>query len=238
MIHGVIPSKECTFMDIIEKMISELKQNKKKAFTLAEALITLVIIGVIAALTIPAILLNTEQHEYKSALKKALSMLNQVIELNIALDGYGPLGAENMTDATYEDSLFEMFRKRMNVISTSTAYPWGGTDNYAFFTADGMRYEFPTTPKLTGITLSANNGHCAVAQGNVEDDYGVFRNDPCLVVVDVNGERRPNPRKTTGYKIPAATGRSKILDVFPILITDKHAVPYGVVAQRALFQTD
>ena len=233
-------------MDIIEKMISELKQNKKKAFTLAEALITLVIIGVIAALTIPAILVNTEQHEYKSALKKALSMLNQVIELNIALDGYGPLGAEDMTTPTYEDSLFEMFRKRMNVISTSTAYPWGGTDNYAFYTADGMRYEFPLTPKLTGATLATNTGHCAAytdqadVYGNkgVEDDYGIFRNTPCLVVVDVNGERRPNPRKTKGYKVPAATGRSKILDVFPVLITDKHAVPFGVVAQRALFHSN
>ena len=50
-------------------MISSKKQNSKKGFTLAEALVTLVIIGVIAALTIPAILVNTEQHEYKSALK-------------------------------------------------------------------------------------------------------------------------------------------------------------------------
>ena len=44
-------------------------ERKKYGFTLAEALITLVIIGVIAALTIPAILVNTEQHEYNSALK-------------------------------------------------------------------------------------------------------------------------------------------------------------------------
>ena len=80
-------------------MISEsIRQQKKKGFTLAEALVTLVIIGVIAALTIPAILVNTEQHEYKSALKKALSALNQVIELNIALEGYGPLEASDMTD--------------------------------------------------------------------------------------------------------------------------------------------
>lgn len=222
-------------------MLIGLKQNNKKGFTLAEALITLVIIGIIAALTIPAILINTEQHEYKSAFKKALASLNQVIELNIALDGYGPLGAEDMTNATYEDSLFEMFRARMNVISTSTDYDWGNVSNYAFFTADGMRYEFPSEPTLKGdnITLSTNNGHCASPGIDTEDDYGKFYNAPCLVVVDVNGERRPNPRKTTGsYKIPQATGRSKILDVFPVLITDKNAYPFGVVAQRAIFQQD
>ena len=73
------------------KVIDNTNKTKYKGFTLAEALITLVILGVIAALTIPAILVNTEQHEYKSALKKALSALNQVIELNVALEGYGPL---------------------------------------------------------------------------------------------------------------------------------------------------
>lgn len=212
---------------------------KHKAFTLAEALITLVIIGVIAALTIPAILVNTEQHEYKSALKKALSTLNQVIELNVALEGYGPLETVPMTSPTTEDSLFEMFRNRMNVISTSNAYDWGSQTNYAFFTADGMRYEFPTTPNIKGGTFNALNYHCATPAGNIQDDSGEVANLPCLIVVDVNGQRRPNPRKTRGsYKVPGTKGRSKILDVFPIIITDKNAYPYGVVAQRAMFQHD
>ncbi len=212
---------------------------KKKAFTLAEALITLVIIGVIAALTIPAILVNTEQHEYKSALKKALSALNQVIELNIALEGYGPIEAGNMDNPTAEDSLFEMFRNRMNVISTSDTYDRGGTANYTFFTADGMRYEFPETPSINGGTFATSNGHCARSAGNVQDDSGETKNLPCLIIVDVNGQRRPNPLKSGGsYKVPGTKGRSKILDVFPIIITDINAYPYGVVAQRAMFQHD
>ena len=217
-------------------------KRKYRGFTLAEALITLVIIGVIAALTIPAILVNTEQHEYKSALKKALSALNQVIELNIALEGYGPLETVSMASPTTEDSLFEMFRNRMNVISTSTAYDWGNTSNYAFFTADGMRYEFPTDPKFYSgysINLATKNYHCATPEGNIQDDAGNVANEPCMIIVDVNGQRRPNPRKTKGsYKVPGTQGRSKILDVFPILITDKNAYPFGVVAQRAMFQHD
>ena len=218
--------------------------TKRKAFTLAEALITLVIIGVIAALTIPAILVNTEQHEYKSALKKALSALNQVIELNIALEGYGPLEAGYMDNPTLEDSLFEMFRNRMNVISTSHSYDRGGTANYTFFTADGMRYEFPLEPNnMNGGTFSTTNGKCARPDGNVQDDLGITYNLPCLVIVDVNGQRRPNPLKDgrgggTSYKVPGTGGRSKILDVFPIIITDINAYPYGVVGQRAMFQHD
>ena len=204
---------------------------------MAEALITLVIIGIIAALTIPGILINTEQHEYKSALKKALSSLNQVIELNIALDGYGPIEAVTMNTPDAEDSLYELFRNRMNVISLSKAYDWGGTTNYAFYTGDGMRFEFPTTPNIKGGTFATNNGKCATPGGKIEDSLGTEYNDPCLIIVDVNGDRKPNPRKTKGaYKVPAATARSKVLDVFPIIITDKNAYPYGVVAQRAMFQ--
>ena len=219
-------------------------KRKQKAFTLAEALVTLVIIGVIAALTIPGILVNTEQHEYKSALKKALSMLNQVIELNIALEGYGPVESAPVT-ADSEDSFFHMFRNRMNVISTSTSYSWGGKDNYAFFTADGMRYEFPKNPETLGIggnpapVFSAGNQQCASPNARIQNDAGVEKNEPCLIIVDVNGQRRPNPMKTPGsYKVPGYTGRSKILDVFPIIVTDKNAYPFGIVAQRAMFQHD
>lgn len=224
-------------MENFKLMKSGTIKNKKKGFTLAEALVTLVIIGVIAALTIPAILVNTEQHEYKSALKKALSALNQVIELNIALEGFGPL--ETTPTPTAEDSLFELFRNRMNVISTSDAYDWGNTSNYAFFTADGMRYEFPTQPAITGATFATGNAKCAFPGARVQDEMGDEYNDPCLIIVDVNGQRKPNPRKTKGsYKVPKSTGRSKILDVFPIIITDRNAYPFGIVAQRAMFQHD
>ncbi len=215
--------------------------RKRQAFTLAEALITLVLIGVIAALTIPAILVNTEQHEYKTGLKKAISALNQVIELNIALEGYGPIEIESAGGmGTKDDSIYNFFRKRMNVISTSSAYNGGGTANWAFFTADGMRYEFPASPEglMSGHSnFATSNEKCARTGEKIQDDSGTPRDKPCLVIVDVNGERKPNPNKNrNSYKVPATTGSSKILDVFPIVITDINAYPFGIVGQRALFQ--
>ena len=50
---------------------------KKLGFTLAEVLITLVIIGVIAAMTVPTLMNNTNAQEFRSALKKAISVANQ-----------------------------------------------------------------------------------------------------------------------------------------------------------------
>ena len=43
---------------------------KKNGFTLAEVLITLAIIGVVATLTLPALMTNTAEQQAKTALKK------------------------------------------------------------------------------------------------------------------------------------------------------------------------
>ena len=51
----------------------------KPAFTLAEVLITLGIIGIIAALTLPAVINNTQKKERREALKKAYSVLQQAL---------------------------------------------------------------------------------------------------------------------------------------------------------------
>ena len=49
------------------------------AFTLAEVLITLGIIGVVAAMTLPSLINNTEKQERREALKKAYSVLQQAL---------------------------------------------------------------------------------------------------------------------------------------------------------------
>lgn len=53
--------------------------NLKKGFTLAEVLITLGIIGVVAAMTLPSVINNSKSKEYEALLKKAYSTLSQAI---------------------------------------------------------------------------------------------------------------------------------------------------------------
>jgi len=45
---------------------------KTKAFTLAEVLLTLAIIGVVAALTIPAVITKVTKDQYVTGLKKSI----------------------------------------------------------------------------------------------------------------------------------------------------------------------
>lgn len=60
---------------------------KNSAFTLAEVLITLAIIGIVAAMTIPTLLNNTSDKQTVSALKKSYSTLSQAFNLAVQENG-------------------------------------------------------------------------------------------------------------------------------------------------------
>lgn len=80
--------------------------EKNKGFTLAEVLITIAIIGVIAALNIPTLLQGTNKEEMKVAYKKAFSSANQALRsanMNgkvVSFSGtYGSTGGQKNFDA-------------------------------------------------------------------------------------------------------------------------------------------
>lgn len=58
-----------------------------KGFTLAEVLITLGIIGVVAALTLPALIQNTQKKELEAGLKKGASEIAQALNMYQAENG-------------------------------------------------------------------------------------------------------------------------------------------------------
>lgn len=58
-----------------------------QGFTLAEVLITLGIIGVVAAMTLPALVQNSRNKELQSGLKKAYSTISQALDLYQAENG-------------------------------------------------------------------------------------------------------------------------------------------------------
>ena len=225
-----------------------------KAFTLAEVLITLAIIGVVAAISIPSVISNSQQQEFKTGLRKAVSVLNSAITMNMALDGESPYDNAN---------LFGYLMKHMSVIETATmrqkywTYPNYG--NLAFYTNDGMRYEFRLGDSQSKKPLYENPNVNVCLKNQSGDNlyegcggcgsYGLNNNSdgttkpPCLITVDVNGDRKPNPANVdckkqecaSPYKFSDPLGL-KLTDMFTIMITDKQAIPYGVAAQKAMYQ--
>ena len=238
----------------------------KKGFTLAEVLITLAIIGVVAAIAIPSVISNSQQQEFKTGLRKAVSVLNSAITMNIAIDGETPYDNGN---------LYGYLMKHMNIIESTTSlfkkyYNPTGAANVAFYTADGMRFEFRKGPYNGTIMPLYENPNIQVCSksttysttwespsGNIIGgcggcgSYGLNSNSdgttkpPCLVMVDVNGDRKPNPHNINctssacgsenKYRMSDPLGL-KLTDLFTIMITDKQAIPYGIAAQRAMYQ--
>ncbi len=239
----------------------------KKGFTLAEVLITLAIIGVVAAISIPSVISNSQQQEFKTGLRKAVSVLNSAITMNMAIDGESP----------YDNAdLYNYLQRHMNVIETfpylskkfSVSCTAGTTDcttnNSGFYTADGMRYEFFRN-KLNKFPLHENSK--IFACGGSADitnlhpggticggcgSYGLNNNTdnttkpPCIITVDINGDRKPNPANVNCKSVGGCSDENifkysdplgiKLMDIFSIMITDKQAIPYGVAAQRAMYQ--
>ena len=58
--------------------------RKEFAFTLAEVLITLGIIGVVAAMTIPTLMTNIKSTQYLAQFKKSLSKIPRLAKYSIS----------------------------------------------------------------------------------------------------------------------------------------------------------
>ena len=251
----------------------------KKGFTLAEVLITLAIIGVVAAIAIPSVISNSQQQEFKTGLKKAVSVLNSAITMNIALDGESPY--DNI-------DTYQYLQRHMSVLKSTYALPWyslfqawdGHTyssyGNAAFYTTDGMRFEVDdqrTAGQASNSLLKLHESDinaCFITRGtntsSTSSDayylpcggcgsYGLKHNPnnttkpPCAILVDVNGDRKPTPQKVANsssaddraklgvqkYWIPTLES-NRVSDIFVVLITEDRAIPYGVVAQKAMYQ--
>ena len=233
-------------------------------FTLAEVLITLAIIGVVAAISIPSVISNSQQQEFKTGLKKAVSVLNSAITMNMALDGESPYDNKD---------LFNYLQKHMAILETTssihakylTTPAWGNNTaftNSAFYTVDGMRFEFNRHNSFASINerLYLYGTNIALCPGNLTTfsgsdscggcgSYGLSNNPdgttkpPCLIVVDINGDRKPNPANVNCKEYSCATPLKysdplglKLTDLFTIMITDREAIPYGIAAQRAMYQ--
>lgn len=181
--------------------------NSKRfnGFTLAEVLITLTIIGVVASMSIPGIVANKNKTEYVTGLKKAYATLSQVMQRitqqagcinDLKCTGYfvGDNDPQAIGDAMVANMSVTKNCERAILATSSDEGCWplpytlDGTGNgidfdrisyYKFITADGMSF-----------VVRDDNGNC-----NTDDsasDTGPLFNVCGSVAVDINGKKGPN----------------------------------------------
>ncbi len=131
-----------------EKSKKKTWNNYNSSFTLAEVLITLGIIGVVAAMTLPALIQKQNEKATVVQLKKAYSMLSQAVLAEIAENGTVDnwnLGntdiglkddnGNSILDNTGREKFAQILKKHLKVIST----PQEG--DFQFYTLDGTYLE-------------------------------------------------------------------------------------------------
>ena len=230
-------------------------RTKKFGFTLAEVLITLGIIGVVAAMTIPTLISNTNSAKFRSQYKKTLSTLNQAALMGTAqydldfasLTGTGT--CDGTSDPKVEASICALINGTLSgatylekddiKVNGSGTYnpsgngiPAGWTAAYQL--ADGSMFAFNTG--AVGCTLEVG-----------EDVTGLA--DTCKGFIDVNGPTLPNKAVQCGggggSTATASTVGDCIVrnnaadmgDIFPVVFHDGTVEPLTNAARYVLNQS-
>lgn len=172
---------------------------KKSAFTLAEVLITLVILGIIAAITIPVILSNHSREEQKSRVKKAYSTLANAMTKVKAAGGDLEF---DFVDANNEN-INNWYNKYLapNLITMKVCYDtagcWHNDDNLLLNGTPvpwnrkgvGIGHNIITAILNDGTTINLD----VHSQNRMVNYFGVNSNTVGLVIFfDINGGRKPN----------------------------------------------
>ena len=211
--------------------------TKRFGFTLAEVLITLGIIGVVAAMTMPTLMNQTNGAQYKAAYKKALSAISQAVTLNVALDDVsfadtlaGTAGSQAAN--TNGASIASLLTSRMNVVKATTADSNGVGYSIA---ANGSTL----TQAAGNTTLFFNDGStftfvgdeagCTQGQAGVTDH-------PCYGYLDVNGAKGPNKVvKCSSGTTDADCVADNPTDVYPVVFYDQTILPNSPAARAVLY---
>ncbi len=173
--------------------VGTFDNNRRAAFTLAEVLITLGIIGIVAALTIPTLMSNYREKLLVNQLKKINSTLAQ--SLTLAEVQNGNIGeikvtlnvAEKLFDA-YWVPYFKMAKLCNDSYSTcgyASNMPFKSPKSYS----DSLLVWNPQSRKAF---LGQDGAFYLVCFFIVSDDTGLPVLDKNYIVVDLNGSKEPN----------------------------------------------
>lgn len=206
---------------LTEVFLSHSAGQRKTAFTfgftLAEVLITLGIIGVVAAMTMPVLTEKVNHIIAVNRLKKMYTTLSQAMLYTVAKDGdYSALGITDTDTESmlnwYNNSLKQQLKITKECIDTSGCWAYttkalnGATPSY-HRPGVGLGYNIVVFNTVDGYSVDMD------AYSKVDGTFGVnVNNNYVAVYVDINGNKNPN---TIGK------------DIFAFVFTEKGFVPAG-----------
>ena len=162
----------------------------KKAFTLAEVLITLGIIGVVAALTMPSLMANYKKSVAKNQFKKTYSTLTNAFNQTVQDLGESVNCSHQSYTSEACKELWNEFVKNLNVVKycETDAYAQGCVPNYS-------PEIFPRTQGCGGFSaaqIKEQQPAAVLADGSIIFPYGWQKTLYPAIGFDINGFKKPN----------------------------------------------
>lgn len=158
--------------------------QRKTAFTLAEVLVTLGIIGVVSAMTVPSLMQNYQRQSYVTQLHKVYNEFSQaamnVLTENNALSlKESPFNSGNLSVTTKSETFIKDHFKVISDCGTGLKAPCFD-QNYKTLKGEAVSKE-----NYTGCHsfVIANGASVCISGFSVSSAY---------VVVDINGQKGPN----------------------------------------------
>ena len=181
---SVVEMNQNSFIDKVYSLFTSHFSLKKAAFTLAEVLITLGIIGVVAAMTMPSLIQNYQEKATVTKLKKCYSLVSQAY-VSILNDE----GGSDTLQAGDDLEMMEKFGKYLKYQKTcgrnKGCFP---NVTYKSVTGNGYsKWEDDTTYRSRAILT---DGTLIMFNKNVitENENYIY----AQIYVDINGFKGPN----------------------------------------------
>lgn len=166
---------------------------KKSAFTLAETLIILGIIGIVAALTIPGLLNNYLKKQTATQLQKSISIMNQAYKLSF--EDLGELSASETKDLDskeYFNTYWAPYIKALTYCETITPC---GYKSYTPFTQTNRKKSiwYIVEPRLRPTFITPDGTVYAIFLSTWSGDPNTNKKQELYqIIVDLNGGAKPN----------------------------------------------
>jgi prepilin-type N-terminal cleavage/methylation domain-containing protein len=185
--------------------------KNNNGFTLAEVLITLLIIGVVASLVVPNLINDAQDAELKTAWKKAYSEIEQATRLVMMDNGGTNKGLCADNDDNCLKNIF------INYFSYTKACNENLTYGYCWHKQDGKWKYLDGTP----VTTWSNHSGVILSNGNLILFW--YRSSNCDYVDDGIPMCGAINVDINGFKNPNIMGK----DIFRIHLTKDGLKPYG-----------
>ena len=168
---------------------SHFSPFQKPAFTMAEVLITLGIIGIIAAMTLPSLIGKYQFKVFEVGLKKQYSLLQNAINLGVNEEGYQycytyyPKGT-----SAYQEEKSDCDALQKYLISALKLKPFNGNLKQKYAQVNVVKTE---GGKSTNWGCSYDNT-MKNAKYYLSNDGAIFAFFTQRIIIDINGEKAPN----------------------------------------------